>query len=62
MAFIFEQAGGRATTGRERILDLIPKTIHQRVPLIMGSIENVKRIDRLKSAELQNSGAFQIAE
>jgi fructose-1,6-bisphosphatase I len=62
MAFIFEQAGGRATTGRERILDLIPKTIHQRVPLIMGSIEKVKRIDRLKSAELQNSGAFQIAE
>jgi fructose-1,6-bisphosphatase I len=47
MAFIFEQAGGGASTGRERILDLAPGHIHQRVPLIMGSIREVQRIDQL---------------
>ena len=51
MAFIFEQAGGGASTGRERILDLAPKTVHQRVPLIMGSISEVQRIDRLHQAQ-----------
>jgi fructose-1,6-bisphosphatase I len=37
MAFIVEQAGGAATTGRERILDLVPENLHQRVPVILGS-------------------------
>ncbi|SFL79304.1 D-fructose 1,6-bisphosphatase [Bradyrhizobium sp. NFR13] len=47
MAFIVEQAGGGATTGRARILDLAPTAIHQRVPLIMGSISKVKRIEAM---------------
>ena len=37
MAFIFEQAGGAATTGDGRILDVVPKALHQRVPLVLGS-------------------------
>jgi len=37
MAFIMEQAGGRATTGTERILDIVPKTLHQRCPVWLGS-------------------------
>jgi fructose-1,6-bisphosphatase I len=45
MALIMEQAGGAASTGRQRILDLSPKAIHQRVPLIMGSKLEVQRID-----------------
>ncbi|CAN5531344.1 class 1 fructose-bisphosphatase [soil metagenome] len=47
MAFIMEQAGGGAITGRERILDLAPTSIHQRVPLIMGSIDKVQRLEDL---------------
>jgi fructose-1,6-bisphosphatase I len=47
MAFIMEQAGGAASTGRQRILDLTPGTLHQRVPLIMGSRNKVRRLDRL---------------
>lgn len=47
MAFIVEQAGGGASTGRERILDIAPNSIHQRVPLIMGSIEKVRRVELL---------------
>ncbi|MFV0462520.1 MAG: class 1 fructose-bisphosphatase [Nostocoides sp.] len=46
VAFIMEQAGGRATTGRERILDIVPHDIHQRVPFIFGSAEEVERIER----------------
>jgi fructose-1,6-bisphosphatase I len=47
MAFIIEQAGGVASTGRERILDIVPSSIHQRAPLIMGSSDKVKRIELL---------------
>lgn len=41
MGFIAEQAGGRASTGRERIMTMNPATPHQRVPLIIGSPEDV---------------------
>jgi len=41
MGFITEQAGGKASTGRERILDIQPTAYHQRVPLLIGSPEDV---------------------
>ena len=44
MAFIIEQAGGACSTGRERILDIKPTGIHQRVPVILGSKNEVERI------------------
>jgi fructose-1,6-bisphosphatase I len=42
MSFLIEQAGGAATTGNGRILEVMPKEIHQRVPVIMGSKEEVE--------------------
>ncbi|BGO89651.1 hypothetical protein NBRC10512_001496 [Rhodotorula toruloides] len=44
MAFLFEQAGGMATTGKERILDIVPTSIHQRTPVFMGSKEDVEDV------------------
>jgi len=44
MAMLVEQAGGAATTGRERILDVQPERLHQRVPVIMGSRHEVERV------------------
>ena len=44
MAMIVEQAGGAASTGRERILDLVPTGLHQRVPLLLGSRREVERL------------------
>jgi fructose-1,6-bisphosphatase len=44
MAMIVERAGGAASTGRERILDIVPSTLHQRVPLILGSRAEVERL------------------
>ena len=41
MAFVVEQAGGAASTGTDRILDLLPTSHHQRVPVILGSREEV---------------------
>lgn len=45
MAFLIEQAGGLASTGRGRLLDIVPKTLHQRVPFIFGAAEEVERIE-----------------
>jgi fructose-1,6-bisphosphatase I len=44
MAMLIEQAGGLATTGKTRILDITPSQIHQRVPVMMGSRNEVERI------------------
>jgi len=41
MAFIVEQAGGRATDGFQRILEIVPSELHQRCPVMMGSIQMV---------------------
>jgi fructose-1,6-bisphosphatase I len=46
MAFIIEQAGGLCSTGKERMLDIQPVAIHQRVPLVFGSRNEVERIIR----------------
>jgi fructose-1,6-bisphosphatase I len=45
MAFLLEQAGGRATDGYRRILDIKPEHIHQRVPFFGGSTEMVKKAE-----------------
>eukprot|EP00270_Netrium_digitus_P000098 TRINITY_DN1011_c0_g1_i1.p1 TRINITY_DN1011_c0_g1~~TRINITY_DN1011_c0_g1_i1.p1 ORF type:complete len:344 (-),score=99.34 TRINITY_DN1011_c0_g1_i1:209-1240(-) len=47
MAFIMEQAGGQAFTGKQRALELIPKKIHDRSPVFLGSYEDVEEIKSL---------------
>ncbi|XP_057354490.1 fructose-1,6-bisphosphatase isozyme 2 isoform X2 [Manis pentadactyla] len=42
VAFIIEQAGGLATTGTQPVLDVRPEALHQRVPLILGSPDDVQ--------------------
>lgn len=46
MGFIVEQAGGLCSTGRQRIMDIKPEKIHQRVPLVLGSKNEVERVIR----------------
>jgi fructose-1,6-bisphosphatase I len=45
-AFVFEAAGGKASTGSERILDILPTQLHQRVPLVIGSARDVEDFER----------------
>ena len=47
LAFIVEAAGGAASTGRERVLEVQPQDPHQRVPLAIGSKALVERYERL---------------
>jgi len=44
MSYVVEQAGGASSTGRERIMELKPRNLHQRVPAILGSREEVERV------------------
>ena len=50
MAMLVEQAGGAASTGRGRILDVAPASLHQRVPVILGSKNEVERVERYHRA------------
>ncbi|AUH51059.1 class 1 fructose-bisphosphatase [Chromobacterium sp. ATCC 53434] len=44
MAFIIEQAGGAATNGHQRIMDIVPAKLHERVAVFLGSKEEVERV------------------
>lgn len=46
LALIIEQAGGRASNGKQRILEIEPKDLHQRTPLFIGSEEDVKEAEK----------------
>ncbi|HEY7114828.1 MAG TPA: class 1 fructose-bisphosphatase [Thermoanaerobaculia bacterium] len=46
LAWIVEQAGGAATTGREAVLDVVPKALHERIPLAIGSRTEVELYER----------------
>jgi len=46
MAFLVEQAGGKACAGKERLLDVQPRTLHQRTTVILGSSEEVDHVLR----------------
>lgn len=46
MSFLAEQAGGKASTGRQRVLDIVPNAIHQRTPLVIGSKSLVERVEK----------------
>ena len=46
MAFIVEQAGGRASNGKQRMLDIKPSSLHQRIPIFIGSEEDVLLVEK----------------
>ncbi len=51
MAFIVEAAGGKASDGKNRILDIKPEKLHQRVPLFIGSEEDVTMVEEFISGK-----------
>ena len=56
MAFLMEQAGGMATNGRQRILDIQPTDLHQRTPLILGNKAELAIVhDYLLNYEVKNN-------
>jgi fructose-1,6-bisphosphatase I len=53
LAFIAEQAGGMATDGFGRILDIQPNTLHQRTPLYIGSPDMVLEAEKYLNADMK---------
>ena len=53
IGFIMEQAGGRASTGRQPVLGVAPGALHQRIGLVFGSRNEVERIERYHAEPLQ---------
>ena len=47
IAWLVEQAGGAASTGRDRVLDLEPKRLHERKPIIIGARDEVAYVEQL---------------
>ncbi len=56
MAFLVEQAGGLATNGQQRILDIRPSKLHERVSVILGSREEVERVTAYHREALTQQG------
>jgi fructose-1,6-bisphosphatase I len=57
LAFIVEQAGGAASNGNERVLDVLPTELHQRTPLYIGSKKEVELASRVLSGKPELVGA-----
>ena len=51
ISFLIEQAGGRSSTGRTRLMDVRPEALHQRIGLVFGSSEEVARIEGYHAEE-----------
>ena len=45
MAFLMEQAGGKAITGTGAVLDVVPEQVHQRVPVFLGRRKDVEELE-----------------
>ena len=52
LAFIVEQAGGKATTGEQRIMEVQPNKLHQRIPLYIGSRKMVDTAEGFLRGEM----------
>lgn len=53
LAFIVEQAGGKATNGYQRIMEMQPTELHQRCPLFIGSTEMVDKVEEYLKTEVE---------
>lgn len=54
LAYLIEQAGGRATTGIQEIMDVVPEKLHQRTPLIIGSKDDVALVESFIQKQTQH--------
>ncbi|MER3475885.1 MAG: fructose-bisphosphatase class I, partial [Leptolyngbya sp. ERB_1_2] len=57
LAFLIEQAGGRASTGTQDILDFVPDKLHARVPLIIGSKDDVALVESFVQERIREQTA-----
>lgn len=58
MALLVEQAGGAASTGRGRLLEVVPRALHERAPVVLGSSAEVERLVRYHREHDENGAPF----
>ncbi|MCL5028052.1 MAG: class 1 fructose-bisphosphatase [Bacteroidetes bacterium] len=58
MSFIIEAAGGRATNGKKRILEIQPKKLHEKTPVFIGSEEDVMKVEEYMAKEEVNNEIY----
>jgi fructose-1,6-bisphosphatase I len=58
LAFLIEQAGGRASTGTIPLLDVVPTALHQRTPLVIGSQEDVALVESFISERIREQAGI----
>ena len=51
MSFIMEQSGGISSTGKERVMEITPEYVHQRIPVMMGSKSAIQEVLDAYAAE-----------
>ncbi len=54
LAFLAEQAGGKATDGVKRIMEIVPENVHSRTPLVIGSSSEVEKVAQILSRKPKN--------
>jgi len=47
MSFLLEQAGGKSTTGSQRVMEIMPSKVHQRVPVFLGSPDDIDEVSKV---------------
>jgi len=62
LAFLIENAGGKASTGTLPILDVVPEKLHQRTPLVIGSSEDVELVESFIKERLREQEAMAAAK
>ena len=60
MAFIVEQAGGSGVDGFGRLLDLVPTGLHQKVPVFVGSPEDVEELTSFGNVVQENTKTYKV--
>ncbi len=58
MSFIVEAAGGRASNGKQRIMEIQPKNLHERTPIFIGSEEDVLTVEKFMAKEEINNEVY----
>jgi fructose-1,6-bisphosphatase I len=60
LALLAEQAGGRASDGKQRIRDIAPSKLHQRLPLFLGSPEDIEELESYGDVQQLSSKTYTV--
>lgn len=60
LSFVAEQAGGKGSDGKSRILSIQPVKLHQRLPLFLGSSEDIEELESYKDVQQKVNPGYEV--